>query len=358
MVYDGLDHGNVQGEALAITLIFPILATLAVSLRLYSRSLTSTFGSDDWVICVAAVIYWGETYCTYSYIKLAYIGWHTWDFPKGGYDTVKAGKYGYAVEILYNPILALIKTSILLFLWRLRGQKRNVKIAIIVLLAINLSMMIGIFVSTVFKCVPIGATWYKKPAKCINFSAFATGSASLSTITDAFVLILPTWIVYDLQIQRRQKIMLIGILSFGLVTVISGIVRIVLLDRARNKPKPDKNHSVLFTISTIEVGLAFIAACAPYMKPILAKHAPGIFGSTAYGQSHRPSRKDYELSERTRRSKAQNNTKNGTNSEFDPEEGKMETFVGNNGLIGRTETTITHDSIKAGRFGHDRSTFV
>jgi hypothetical protein len=39
-----LDHSNLQSEAIAVTFAFPVLATIAVGLRLYSRSLTRTFG--------------------------------------------------------------------------------------------------------------------------------------------------------------------------------------------------------------------------------------------------------------------------------------------------------------------------
>ena len=81
-------------------------------------------------------------------------------------------------------------------------------------------MMATTFLLTVFHCTPVQANWYPASypdAKCLNFADFVTGTASVGILTDALVLILPTWIVYDLKIQQRQKIMLIGILSFGLV---------------------------------------------------------------------------------------------------------------------------------------------
>jgi hypothetical protein len=71
-----------------------------------------------------------------------------------------------------------------------------------------------------YHCLPIQANWDAAnypDAKCMNFADFVTGTASVSILTDAMVLILPTWIVYNLQIQKRQKIVLIGILSFGLM---------------------------------------------------------------------------------------------------------------------------------------------
>jgi hypothetical protein len=41
-----LDHSNLQAEAFALTFAFPVLATLTIGLRMYSRSLTGTFGMN------------------------------------------------------------------------------------------------------------------------------------------------------------------------------------------------------------------------------------------------------------------------------------------------------------------------
>ena len=122
-------------------------------------------------------------------------------------------------ELLYNPILALVKTSILLFLLRLTGQKTNVRRAIWALLTFNGFMMITTFLLTVLHCIPIQENWDVKvvDAKCMNFADFVTGTCSVSILTDALVLMLPTWIVWNLQIQKKQKLMLIAILSCGFV---------------------------------------------------------------------------------------------------------------------------------------------
>lgn len=42
---DNIDHSNMQDQALVILIAFPILATISLVLRLYSRSLTKTFAA-------------------------------------------------------------------------------------------------------------------------------------------------------------------------------------------------------------------------------------------------------------------------------------------------------------------------
>jgi hypothetical protein len=66
-------------------------------------------------------------------------------------------------------------------------------------------------------------------------------------------------------------------------TVVAGIIRLILLDNFdRHMPK-NSTHSVLFCVSTIEVGLSFIAACAPSFKPLVTRILPRLFGSTRTG---------------------------------------------------------------------------
>ncbi|KGO64306.1 hypothetical protein PEX1_046550 [Penicillium expansum] len=276
---------NLQGQAIGLIFAFPCFASVAVALRLYSRTLTQSFAADDWVICVAIIMYWAETFTSYKVIIYTYIGYNVWDIPKD-HPAILGGKYTYATELIYNPILALVKTSILLFLLRLTGQKKSVRLAIWGLLIFNGIAAITTFFITVFRCMPVAANWDSvayPDAKCLDFANFVTATASVSILTDALSLILPTWIVYRLQMQWNQKLMLIGILSLGLLTVVTGIVRLILLDNFDRHMPNNYTHSVLFCVSTIEVGLSFIAACAPSFKPLVTRIVPKLFGSTRTG---------------------------------------------------------------------------
>ncbi|KAK6596482.1 hypothetical protein H4I96_09134 [Botrytis cinerea] len=277
-----LPHDSRQAQAFAITFVFPAIATVALFLRLYSRSLTRSFAADDWVICFAMIVYWAETYTSYKVIEYNYVGIHVWDLP-ADWDSVPGAKYGYATELIYNPILALVKTSILLFLLRLTGQKSNVRLTIIGLLIFNGIMMVVTFLLTAFHCVPIAANWYPAlypEAVCMNFANFVTGTASIS---------------------RRQKLMLVAILSFGLITVVIGIIRIILLDSFDRKPPADITYSLLFCITTIEVGLSFVCACAPALKPIFVRIIPKLFGDSSRSRSQKKSTEGYGQGRTARR---------------------------------------------------------
>jgi len=80
-------------------------------------------------------------------------------------------------------------------------------------------------------------------------------------------------------------------------TLISGLVRAVLLAQFAAHPPEDFTHSVLFCISSIEVGLAIVVSCAPYMKPLIVRIAPKVFGSSRFARTGRSPSPAYKLNE-------------------------------------------------------------
>jgi hypothetical protein len=88
--------------------------------------LAYTISTDDGlcvVACVLAVAYAGVVY---RWIIANWFGFHVWDIPdhvRTVENQVFASKLNMAQQMLYNPILGIVKASIILFLLRL-GDRR------------------------------------------------------------------------------------------------------------------------------------------------------------------------------------------------------------------------------------------
>jgi hypothetical protein len=124
--------------------------------------------------------------------------------------------WNYAIQILYNPILALVKASVLLFLLRLFGQKSGVRRFILWLNAANLLNMIAVFFATVFQCFPIEKNWEPRlKGTCVDRRILFTTNSSINILTDLLVLGLPLRIFIDLKIPRRTKIALMFVFLLG-----------------------------------------------------------------------------------------------------------------------------------------------
>lgn len=174
-------------------------------------------------LCLVVLTLWqamsiGETAATYMFMKTNFIGIHIKDVPAPGtYDALPGLIWNFAVQVLYNPILALVKTSVLIFLLRLGGQKPGVRMAIHALNIFNIALMVAIFLTVMFQCTPVSFNWTPSIAdgKCIKQGNFYLVTAALTLFTDILVLALPIWIFADLKMKMKLKIALIIVFLLG-----------------------------------------------------------------------------------------------------------------------------------------------
>ncbi|KAI0417330.1 hypothetical protein F5X98DRAFT_374933 [Xylaria grammica] len=267
-----------QSLAIVITIAFTALAFIVLCVRVAGRVSSRQFALDDALVCIAMVFSMLETAASYMFIKTNFIGIRLQDIPP--HDPIPGMVWNYAIEILYNPILALVKTSILLFLLRLFGQKPGVRRFIVWVNMANIGMMIGVFFATVLQCIPINKTWETTlEGKCIDRRILFTISSSFNIFTDMLILALPLKIFIGLKIPRRTKIALMFVFLLGFLTTITSIVRLVLLIQGlfmlNTSLSTDAN--IGFVTSAIETNLALITASAPALRPLLRTWFPKLF---------------------------------------------------------------------------------
>jgi hypothetical protein len=65
---------------------------------------------------------------------------------------VEAAKYDLANQLLYNPILALVKASIVFFLWRLQDRRKVIRWSLVSFFILNLGLAIATFVADLCQC--------------------------------------------------------------------------------------------------------------------------------------------------------------------------------------------------------------
>lgn len=150
----------------------------------------------------------------FKVIKTNFIGIRWQDIPP--HDPIPGLVWNYVVAVLYNPILALAKTSILLLLLRLFGQKPGVKRFIFWVNTANIGMMIAVFLTSVVQCIPIQKIWQPSlEGACIDRKILFTTLSSFNILTDILILALPLNIFIGLQIPRRTKIALMLVFLLG-----------------------------------------------------------------------------------------------------------------------------------------------
>ncbi|ROV89688.1 hypothetical protein VSDG_08117 [Cytospora chrysosperma] len=272
---------TLQPLAIGISIAAPCVAFLFVVLRLYSRYyITRNLDWDEAFIVIPMILSIAQAYTTVMGIKANYVGYHVKDIPMDKYDPILGAKYNYATQLLYNPILALVKNGMLLFFLRVGGSINNVRLFIFSLIIFNTAMMVAIFVADMLQCIPVEKAFDASiEGTCIDTVSFFVATAALTILTDILVMIIPTWITWNLQLKLKKKLAVIFLLSMGLVVTGISIYRMYFLIVAFfGTPSPDATYGVGGTASSIEVNLAIAAACGPFMKPIITSFFPGFFG--------------------------------------------------------------------------------
>lgn len=212
----------------------------------------------------------GQATVSYIVSVKTWQGYHVYDIPDFSIDErVESAKYDIANQLLYNPILALVKASIVFFLWRLEDRRKVIRWSLIAFFILNLALAISTFVADLCQCTPVSYHWnqYKtdtyddtgnvlvKTETCINVINFFLITAGLSVLTDILMMIIPAIMVWGLKMTRSKKIAVWLVMSLGWVVVIVGAVRIALFAYQFGPDAVDTTYSLGFTISGAEVNM-------------------------------------------------------------------------------------------------------
>ncbi|KAK8873997.1 hypothetical protein PGQ11_004511 [Apiospora arundinis] len=288
-----------QNTAIAVIITFPALALMVVSVRVAGKLSTRQFSLDDGLVCIAMALAIVEAVASYEFIITNYIGMSAVDIPL--HDPTQGAIWNYVVQVLYNPILALVKSSLLLLLLRLFGQKPGVRRFVIWVNTINLASLVSILFAIVFQCFPLQKAW--KPQLegfCVDRRILLVSASAVNIVLDLLILGLPLRIFIGLQIPKRTKIALMFLFLLGFLTTIVGISRLVLLVRGLYVllEQPDPTSNISFIIIAIEANLSIITASAPALRPLLRAWFPpsssSRFGRGAGGTTATTTRQQRE----------------------------------------------------------------
>ncbi|RDL37549.1 uncharacterized protein BP5553_04982 [Venustampulla echinocandica] len=275
------DH--LHKAALGIVAAVAVLETIFLCLRLWSRRVIKRFWLDDYIVIVAWSLNMAMTVTSWLEIKAFYIGYHKYDIPTD-FDLEKALKIDYLNQILYIPVLSLVKASVIILFLRIAIVQPRVRLTLKILFAANLAFMIAVLFVEVFQCVPVQALYTMTiKGKCIDKALFYIVSASIAVFTDILILVIPSIIARGLGLPMRQKIAVTILLSLGGFVTIVAIIRLVYFIHVIYFPShfADPNYSIAYVLSRIETGLAVITACASTLKPLIKKYIPRLLGQSS-----------------------------------------------------------------------------
>jgi len=290
-------HGAFHGRSeavLAVTIIMIVLSTIFVFFRILSRAaIVKHLAIDDYLMLVTWIITSGLS-LSICYGSAWGLGRHETDIPASWQSTLR--KANYAFEVLYQPALMALKTSILAFYLTFSRAHRIFRWACFGTLFVVNAGGFALTMLTIFQCRPVSAVFHdtgSASSHCTDIVTIFLSSAPLNLITDFAVLFLPMPILTGMRLPQKQKIILVITFSFGFFVAAVDVVRIAYLQSAamtrlaeiqsqrhngstRHDEQTDLSWyaSLSFMWSAIEVNVGIVCACVPGLKPLVSRFMP------------------------------------------------------------------------------------
>lgn len=270
---------------LALCIVFPILAILAVAGRFWARHLKHlSIEADDWTILIALV------FCIGSGI-LGLVGGIYGDLGV----SQPLGPNGFALpspkllvfkKVIYSSTIILVgsltfsKLSILLFYRRI-FPKRSFNILVWTMFGMNAFWGVAYTFVYIFQCVPVEqvfTTSIGEPGRRCWSQAANQSFAISSIVLDVVILIMPMPSIWELQMPVRQKLVVTGIFLLGTVVVAIGIVKCVafftIIDIIEKNHDTTHDEAPLFYYTIPESCLCVVSACLPTFRPLVHGFSP------------------------------------------------------------------------------------
>lgn len=281
-----------SAEVIALAVVMPFLAIIALALRIFVKRKIKHFGIDDYLILCSMFFLLILAICAivgavdYGYGKVSNGG-----NADDNAMLVSTKKLTDVVDWMAPFSFGSAKLSMLFFYRSIfRGMVFNVLSWIMIVIVILWTL--AFFGVVVFQCgVRIDLLW-SSGAKVEEFCAPGFNIVMANTGTDAFIdliiLLMPIYWILKLHMPISKKLTVCGTFLFGALTLLSSIGRLIAYSFVYPGHNNASNQLGYFTVVTyfivLEASLTVIACCLPTLGP-LVHHKRAMLSSRRYNPS-------------------------------------------------------------------------
>ncbi|KAE8854013.1 hypothetical protein HRS9122_01005 [Pyrenophora teres f. teres] len=262
-----------SGQVLGIALTFLVLAWVTVGLRCYVRIfMVKGFGIDDYTMLLTLCFFTSYLVCQ---IGGALHGTGVRREKLTDANAQTALHFWFFCEIFYTLSTCMLKISVGFFLLRITIVRIHLWIIRLIMVV---SAIVGIAYTSVviFQCKPISYWWdldLNHTGTCLsstlvmNFTFVVSG---LNSFADWVFAVLPVLIVKDLQMKKRMKFVVAGVIALAAIGCTATIARLPYTRSLKGYKGDFLHRTTDFAIwSTVEVGLGITAGSIATLRPLL-----------------------------------------------------------------------------------------
>ncbi|KAG8158003.1 hypothetical protein KVR01_012275 [Diaporthe batatas] len=259
---------------LVLSIILSILTFFAVSLRCWIRLREGLFGADDWAM-LAGMLTFQATCIVTAYG--CFIGVGTRDELINMVQWSEGHKFLLIWECLYFVAAMFAKCAISLTMLRV-AAKRSHKIALWTVIAVVVMTGLTGVLGGMLVCQPIEKNWdhTATPDECDYDAVLVIGFVVTATsiLTDFACAGLPILVLWNMQMDRRTKVLTWVMLTLGGSASLSTIVRIPYLKYWGIDKDQLYNIANVIIWSMFECGIGIIAGSMSMLRRFVLRRLP------------------------------------------------------------------------------------
>lgn len=175
--------------------------------------------------------------------------------------------------------MGAIRASIIMFLFRMKDNRRRIRYSLHIVFWCNIAYMVGTSLVNLLQCTPTRYVWSKPEmdtigpdgkvvpgGTCIDARTFVLTSCALSIFMDLIIIPIPSIMVWNLQMSRRTKVLVVIVMSLGWIATGVSVGRFIVYYYRIAPTNKDRTWDIGIGISIAEPAVHIMTACAPATK--------------------------------------------------------------------------------------------
>lgn len=272
----GFDVNPLGTAIFIVQVVFLALAWITFLIRAFVKvALLRKVQIDDYIMLLAVLGFTGNAYFVFISVLYGGLGQPSSALTKESIEISLKALFGDMA--LSGPVSGLARISIGLFLLRIALQKWH-RLVLHTIIGTTAAMTTVYFFLVVFQCSPVSHFWDRVKgvagscdhSEVVQVATLVWGS--FAVVMDWMLGLLPVSILWHLRINRRQKVGIAAILSFGIISGVALLVRLIFIKQTGPAFESSINATVAVAISaTAELALLIMAGCIATFPTLFRK---------------------------------------------------------------------------------------
>ncbi|KAF9878086.1 hypothetical protein CkaCkLH20_04662 [Colletotrichum karsti] len=259
---------SARDSLIAICVLWSVTAAVVVA-RLWGRFRGIGIGGDDILAAIACLLS-GSTIGLNVAVFTTGVGYdfdpNSEVYPKLVNNLQHILKVTFSFTLVYLWALACLKLSQLWFYHRAFALQLSKWIYVVAGIVVVWALVFT-FLFT-FLCDPISQQWtVMRIGHCMDQILVLKCIIMTNVVTDLFIVILPIWTVWQLQMRKTEKFAVIACFALGLACCVIGIARFVLIFVIDLVGNLTGTSLTTFMLCTVELTLAGLCINIPMLRP-------------------------------------------------------------------------------------------